>query len=299
MEFFLQQFVDGLANGTAYALVALGFTLIFGVMGVLNVAQATMVMVGPMIGLTLLSRGVDSFWLILVVGMIGAGLASLLVERVALRPFVNLLRVSRSSDADHLAPFIATLGIVIAAQHLAALIYGSRARSFSPGELKGQMEVFGVFIGRTQVLALVIAAILLALLELLLRKTRFGLWMRATADNPRAASFSGVNIRFVLAASTAVAGMLGAAGGILVASMDTVASPYMDLEYGLKALVIMIIGGLGSLYGAVIAAIALGLLEAFAVGYLASHLRDLIAFAMLLAVLLVRPMGLVPAKSTA
>lgn len=297
MHFLTQQVVDGLATGSAYALVALGFTLPFGILKVVTVAQKAMVMIGPMAGVVLIRAGYPTLGIILGLGMWVAALAGIAIEPVCIRPFVNPLKVTRRSDAEHLAPFISTLGVVIVAEHLGVRLFGPHVLPFPVNVGEGPIQVAGLFVEPMQVVVLGIALALMVGLDLTIRYTRIGLCVRATAENPQAAAFMGVNVRFVVAFIMAVAGALGGAGGILIAGLDGVASPFMGFSYGVKGIVAMILGGVSSLYGAVVGGLLLGVIEALAVGYVSSSFRDLVAFGLLLMILLLKPRGLVSSPS--
>lgn len=291
MTLVIQQVVDGLAIGTTYALVAIGFTLVFGVMKLLNMAQATLVLVAAYSGVVLLGAGVENVALLLGAAIGVSIVVALVVDFLALRPFVRILDVSRSSDADHLAPFIATIGIVIAAQHAVLEAFGGRGLGFRVSS-SSAYEVGGVYVTPTQVLALGCAAVMMVMLESFLRRSKRGLWLRATAQNPGAAAALGVNTKRVLTLVTVLAAILGGLGGVLVAAMDQIVTPFMDLTYGLKGLIAMIVGGMNSIRGAVVVALFMGISESLTVAYIGSGIRDLVPFAILVAVMIIRPQGL-------
>lgn len=283
-----QQLVNGAVLGATYALIALGYTLIFGVLRVLHLAHGEVFVAGALAGLAVLGASRGSLALALA-GSVAAGVAAgILVERVALRP----LRA-----AGHLAPILSTLGAAIILQDLAVKAFGGEAIGFPEFAQPRAYQVGAITVSGTHLAILAITVALVAGLHLLLRRTRLGRALRATAESPPLAALLGIRTRQVALWTIAVASALAGAAGLLVGLASNVVSPSAGFEMTLKGLVVMLFGGVGSVTGALLGGIILGLAEVLSVAYLASTYRDAFAFLLLIAVLLLRPRGLFGLRS--
>lgn len=282
----MQQILNGLSTGSVYALFAIGFTLVFGILGRLNLAHPAVFAASAFIGIELTEVAGLSIWLTLPVLFVIGGLLGLVIERVAFRPLEG------RPDA-HFAGLISSIalgGMLIA---LLQFRYGPDTRRF-PAGLVGDstVEVFGAQVTPLQIAMMVTSVVLMVGLSALVAYSRLGRAMRAVAENPTAARVVGVNVSRVTAATFAISSALGAIAGALFAMNVNSAQLDMGSAIELKGLAVIIVGGLGSLSGALVCGLALGLAEVFVVQYIGSGWRDLVAFGVLFAVLLLRPQGL-------
>jgi branched-chain amino acid transport system permease protein len=286
MEFIIQQLVSGLAVGATYALVALGFVLIFGVLNILNIAHVQTIMIAPM-ALTLLVEHGMPIGLAGALSLVITALFGVVVFMLGLKPFVAPGRRS-----TYLAPFIASFGISMLTENLVAAQIGSEPRSFPLATQLEPWQIGQVFIVPINVINLAIVLFLLVVLALVVNRTDYGRAMRAVAENPDVAAAQGISVSRIVLVTVIGASVLGGVSGLLFAADSHIVSPFMGLDYGLKGLVVMIVGGVASPVGAVIAGLSLGVLEAVTVAYVSSVYRDVITFGLLFAVLVWRPQGL-------
>lgn len=279
-----QQVVNGLMLGSSYALVAVGYTLVFGVLKLLNLAHGEVFMSGGYIGFFLLATAELPVWAAIVGAMVGAGLVSLLLERVSFRP-IDLTRYE-------IAPVLSTIGFALVLQQLVVRIWGSTPEPVSAGIAGLDIRVGSLLISFVSLLGLVIALVLMVVLGLVIRRTGFGRGMRAIADDAEVAELLGVNTRRIVLVTFGISGVLAGAAGILAALRTGSVAPNVGMEVGFKALAVMVIGGLGSFEGAVLAGLVLGIVEVLAVAYGSAAYGDAVVWGTLLLVLLARPSGL-------
>jgi branched-chain amino acid transport system permease protein len=282
----MQQLLNGLFIGSIYALFAIGFTLVFGILDRLNLAHPSVFAVSAFIGIELVEVGGLSIWLALPIVFVLGGLLGLLIERVAFRPLKN------RPDA-HFAGLISS--IAVAGMFIALLQwrYGPNTRRFPAGSFpETRFEFLGAQVTLVQVSILLISIVLMVGLTGLVARSRLGRGMRAVAENPTAARVLGVNVDRVTATTFAISSALGAVAGALFAMNVNSAQLGMGTAIELKGLAVIVVGGMGSLPGALVGGLALGLAEVFAVQYIGSSWRDLIAFGLLFLILLLRPQGL-------
>ena len=302
MDTFLQQIINGLVLGSIYALVALGYTMVYGIMGLINFAHGEVVMIGALVALTVINLLAGSGLPGIVIALIGLIAAApvcmatgFAIERVAYRPLRR---------APKLAPLITAIGVSIVLQNLAMLIWGRRYHSFPPILPSTGYEIFGATITGLQIAIVVIAALMMAGLTLLVQRTRLGRAMRATAENPQIAQLMGVDINRIISLTFVIGSALAAVAGLMVSANYSIAHYYMGFILGLKAFTAAVLGGIGNLAGAMLGGILLGLIEALGAGYigdltggfLGSHYQDVFAFFVLILVLVFRPSGLVGEK---
>jgi branched-chain amino acid transport system permease protein len=284
LEFFLRQLANGIILGSAYSLVAIGLTLVFGVLRVINLAQGELFMVGAFAGLFALQAGLG-LPVALLAGLAVAGAVGLLVERVALRPL--------PATVDPHIPMVATIGVGVVLQEVATTLFTARQHPYpTPELLAGRVALGPVELGAVNLFILALAIVLMVAIGLLLRRTKLGLAIRAVAESPRIAGLMGIDRRFVVAVVFALSSALAGLAGVLVGMYFNNLSPYIGVPIGLKGLAAVIFGGLGSVAGAVVAGLVIGVAEVMAVGYIASSWRDAVAFGVMILVLLVRPTGL-------
>ena len=298
METFIQQIINGLVLGSMYALVALGYTMVYGIINLINFAHGEVLMVGALVSWTTVSALKDSGlpgWLILLISLIAAivvcAALNYTIEKVAYRPLRN---------APRLAPLITAMGMSLLLQTLAMIIWKPTIKSYPILLPSEPFEFFGAVINTVQILILVITAVTLAGLMYLVNYTRLGRAMRATAENPRVAGLMGVRPDMVISATFVIGAALAAIAGVMWAANYGSASHTMGFLPGLKAFTAAVFGGIGNLAGAMVGGVMLGLIEALGAGYigaltggvLGSHYQDIFAFVVLILVLTLRPSGL-------
>ena len=300
MEIFLQQIFNGLVLGSVYALIALGYTMVYGILGLINFAHGEVLMIGAMTGLSVVlmvqasAPDVPKVFLLLAALLVAIPTCmalSVFIERVAYRPLRN---------APRLAPLITAIGVSILLQTIAMIIWKPNPRVFPDLLPTTPIELGGVFIAPKQLLILAVAALMMTGLLLLVNRTKLGRAMRATAENPRIAGLMGVNANRVIAATFMIGASLAAVAGVLVAMNYNKADFMMGFLPGLKAFTAAVLGGIGNIQGAMVGGMLLGIIEALGAGYigdltggfLGSHYQDIFAFAVLILVLLFRPSGI-------
>lgn len=297
MSQLLQHLINGLASGTIYALVALGYTMVYGVLKLINFAHGDVMMVGVYMGYaTAFALGKQAqksllgVVLIFLVAMGGCALLGFLIERFAYRPL---------REKPRLTALITAIGISFALSYGFQLdigfLPGAAPRAFPEIIVPNEWLIIGdrdVVVWNWQVMSLLIAVGLMVGLQYLVFKTRFGRAMRAVSYDHRVAALMGIPTDRVIAVTFMIGSALAAGAGLLYAIKDTSVSPLMGLYVGLKAFVAAVIGGIGHVPGAVVGALLLGLVEEFVVGYAASTWRDAVAFGILIIVLLAKPGGL-------
>jgi branched-chain amino acid transport system permease protein len=281
----LQQLTNGLMLGSTYALVAIGYSLIFGVLRLLHLAHGEVFMVGAFAGLLVV------LWLSLgpfaavFGGLVVAGILGVILELVAFRP------IRRLGD-NYLAPIVSSVGAGLVLQEVMTKLFGAEQLGF-PRQFAGTVYDLGVVsITSTQIFIIVIAFASMIALHLFVTRSRLGVAIRATSENLEIASILGINVDFVIMLTFAIASALGGIAGVLVGLNFNAVSPFMGIDMATKGMAIMLIGGLGSIYGAMAGGLLLGVGEVLSVAYLASSYRDAFAFGLMIIVLLVRPRGL-------
>ena len=298
MDVLLQQIINGLVLGSMYALVALGYTMVYGIINLINFAHGEVLMVGALVAWSLIGwlqpLGAPG-WLVLLVATLGAAVAAALlnmaIEKIAYRPLRN---------APKLAPLITAIGMSILLQALAMIIWKPNYKSFPTLLPSTPLAIGEAMITPTQVMILVLTTVSLLVLSWLVNATRLGRAMRATAENPRVASLMGVRPDTVISATFAIGAVLAAIAGVMWASNYGTAQHAMGFLPGLKAFTAAVLGGIGNLPGAVVGGLLLGLIESIGSGYLGeltggvlgSHYTDILAFVVLIIMLTLRPSGL-------
>jgi branched-chain amino acid transport system permease protein len=284
---FVQQLVNGLMLGGAYALVAIGYTLIFGVLNLLHLAHGEVFMVGAYVGLALALAGLPA-WATLGGAMLAAAALGVVVERVAFRPV--------RSRGSHVTPLMTTIAVGLVLQHAVVKIFGAEPVAMPAPFASASLDLGPVTLSTLQLVIFGTSVVLMVLLEVFLRSTSVGMAIRATAENPTVAGLLGVNVSLAIVITFAIASALAGAAGVLLAWNFTGLSPFFGVKVGLKGLAIMLLGGLGNVTGAMVGGLVVGVVEVLSVGYLASSYRDAFAFAVMILILLVRPTGLLGAR---
>jgi len=298
MEIFFQQIINGLVQGSVYALVALGYTMVYGILGLINFAHGEVVMIGAMLALSsltvLLGWGVPpllAFLLSMVLAMAGCMVLGYSIERIAYRPLRH---------APRLAPLITAIGVSIVLQNLAMMIWGREYHAFPQLITNETHNLGGAIISDIQIAIFVIALAIMVGLLLLVHRTRLGRSMRAVAENQYAAQLMGVDINRVISITFMLGSALAAVAGLMVSANYGLAHYYMGFILGLKAFTAAVLGGIGNLRGAMLGGLLLGLIESLGAGYIGdltggfmgSNYQDVFAFFVLIAVLVFRPSGL-------
>jgi branched-chain amino acid transport system permease protein len=282
-----QQLVNGIVMGGVYALFALGFTIIFGIHRILNLAHGAVFMVGAFIALYTVRAG----WHILpamLLGMIGAGLLSVFIEMTAFRP----LRKLKLLDAEFGA-MITSIGASLVIMAIAQYISATQVMRFPFGTIEsGRFQGFGLRLTYLQLSILVCVGILLLGLMYYLYKTNYGRQVRALSSNPKAAQLLGVNPNFIFFQTFFASGMLAGAAGVMIGLSFNSIHFGMGEPYLLRAFVAIVLGGLGSIPGALVGSLALGITQALSQGYFTPQLSDLIIYGLLFVALVLRPNGI-------
>ncbi len=298
METFIQQIINGLVLGSVYALVALGYTMVYGIINLINFAHGEVLMVGALtswtVATSLAGMGLPG-WLLLLLSLLAAivvcAILNFTIEKVAYRPLRN---------APRLAPLITAMGMSLMLQTLAMIIWKPNPKPFPILIPSEPYEIFGAVINTIQIMILVTTAVTLTALMYLVNRTKLGRAMRATAENPRVAGLMGVRPDMVISATFVIGAALAAIAGVMYAANYGSVQHSMGFLPGLKAFTAAVFGGIGNLAGAMVGGVLLGLIEAMGAGYigdltgglLGSHYQDIFAFIVLILVLTLRPQGL-------
>jgi branched-chain amino acid transport system permease protein len=287
-----QQVINGLFLGSIYALFALGYTLVFGVLDILNLAHAAVFMLATFVALALVTSWHLHILVAMPAAILFAGLLGILLERIAFRPL-------RSRADSNISGLISSLAMATIFEAIALRIWGPNISRFPFDTLpERQIAFLGGVISRLQVTIIAVAVAIFLLLSWLVKATRLGREVRAVAESPRAARILGIDVDRVISASFFISSALGGAAGVLFGLAFNSISPDMGRSVELKGLAVIILGGMGSMPGAVIAGFALGLTEVFVVAHLGASWRDAVSFAGLFLILVLRPTGLMGTAST-
>ncbi len=283
MNLVLELAVQGLINGALYALIAVGLAMVYGLLRILHVAHAGLFTLGGYLGLVL-TNATGSFALALPLAMLATGVAGVVMYRLCYQPIL---------DQPPYVALIASIGLFIAMEEVFRLVFGPYGLSYAEPPLQGAVSIAGMNLKYAELVVLVGAVVLLSALALFATRTRTGIAWRATVSQPAMAASFGVNIQGVRYINFFVGAAFAAAAGVMVGVLNNLIEPTMGGVPSYKALAIIVLGGLGDVRGTLVAALALGVIEAFGSIYLGKILdRDSIAFAFLILVLLVRPQGL-------
>jgi len=302
-HFFFQQVVAGITVGSLYGLIALGYTMVYGVLKLLNFAHGDVYMIGAYIGLFVLTALgspanpilplVPMILLAFAAAMAGCSVLGVVIERFAYRPLRN---------APRIAPLISALGVSFFLQQTAVLLFGANPRSYNTFELEQNSAGVGVLFHSTgagnfsiQYIELVVilsTVVLMAALSLFVWRTRTGKAMRAVSFDREAASMMGIDVDRVISVTFLIGSALAAAAGVMTGLIYQQLNPYMGFGTGLKAFTAAVIGGIGNIGGAVLGGLLIGLIQTFTVAYLSSTFSDLILFSILVLFMLFRPTGI-------
>ena len=307
MDIFIQQILNGLVLGSVYAIIALGYTMVYGILGIINFAHGDVLMVGAMVALSTINvlhnhfpglGNIPTLIIGLVVAAVVCAIVGYVIERTAYRPLRR---------APRLAPLITAIGVSILLETLAMMIWSRNPLPFPQlistdplNVIKATDTSVGAVISMTEITIIVVAFLMMGALLLLVHKTKLGRAMRAIAENPSVASLMGVNPNFVISATFMIGSALAALAGLMMALEYGHVHFYMGFIPGLKAFTAAVLGGIGNLGGAMVGGIVLGLIEQLGAGYVGglthgvfgSNYQDVFAFIVLIIVLVFRPSGL-------
>ncbi|WP_126428015.1 branched-chain amino acid ABC transporter permease [Brevibacillus marinus] len=282
---FWQQLVNGLTVGSTYSLIAIGYTLIFGVLGIINMAHGQIFIFGSLVGLYLITELQMPLGLGFVTAVVVSAALGLILEYTALRPL-------RKKNVPHLASLISTIGFAIVVEEAMHKLFGADSRAV-PVSLGSQLYDFGVVqIRGVDLIILSVSVALMFVLHFWINRTKMGKAIRATAENNETASILGINTNLVIVITVVIASALGGVAGCLIGLAYSALVPTMGMNLGFKGLAVLIIGGVGSITGAMVCGIILGIAEVFSVAYGESSWRDAVAFGLIILILLLRPQGL-------
>ena len=305
MEIYIQQLpqqlINGLTLGGVYALIAIGYSMVYGILGMLNFAHGEIYMIGGFTGwwvLHLLTQNNVVIMnaalvisLMIIIAMAASGLLGILAERLAYRPLRNAPRMNL---------LLSALGVSIFLQNLVLHFQGAKVRSFHIASLIPEslrvIQIGSVVFSFMRALVIAVTFLLMGLLAFMIKKTKVGKAMRATAQDIEAATFMGIDVDRIIVFVFVIGSALGGAAGILVGLLFTQVDYYVGFQAGLKGFTAAVLGGIGSIHGAMLGGLLLGLVESLAVTFMPSAYKDVVAFVILITILIVRPWGLVGEK---
>ncbi len=312
LDIFIQQLLNGLVLGSMYALIALGYTMVYGILGIINFAHGDVLMIGALTGLSAINllQNADLAlnlpdWLILfiaaIISMVVCGLTSYAIERVAYRPL-------RKKNSHNLAPLITAIAMSLVLQTLGMMIWGRSPLQFPQLLSTSPMQVFNTqaTITGKELFVMLASIIVMILLIILVNKTKLGRAMRATSENQKVSGLMGVNPNLIISITFVIGGALAALAGIMIATNYGNAHFYMGFMPGLKAFTAAVLGGIGNLGGAMVGGLLLGVIEALGAGYIGdltgdvfgSNYQDVFAFIVLITVLVFRPSGIMGQRTS-
>lgn len=280
---FLQQLVNGLTMGGIYALIAIGYSLVYSILRIVNFAHGDVFMMGTFFGLILAQASGISFLIIAPIAIICTALLGMLIERLAYRPL---------RGADSITVLICAMGVSTLLANLAQLLFGTETHPFKVGVPVYIINLGSVAITNVQILMAVTAAVAMLTLFFIVKKTKFGMAMRATSNNPATAQLMGINTNLIIAVTFAIGSSLACAAGMLVGLYYDAVFPMMGFSYGIKAFASAVLGGIGSLPGAVLGGMTIGIFESLGAAYLSSGYRNAFAFGIMIIILIFKPSGI-------
>jgi branched-chain amino acid transport system permease protein len=296
MHLFVQELVNGLTTGSLYALIALGYTMVYGILKLLNFAHGDVFMVGAFLGYFVIqwfggatSLSIPVPLLLILMFLVaggGCGILGVGIERFAYR---------RLRDAPRIAPLITALGVSFFLENAALLLWGGSYREYNASAFipfSTGVTIFGVNVWLVQIMVVVLSVVLMIGLQLIVNRTKLGRQMRAVAADREAAEMLGINVNYTIAMTFFIGSVLAGFAGVMWGLVFNSIFTYMGFTAGLKAFTAAVVGGIGSIPGAVLGGLLIGLAESFITGYISSAYTNLIVFGILIVVLLVRPSGL-------
>jgi len=285
---FLQQLINGLALGSVYALLALGYTMVYGIIQLINFAHGEIYMIGAFAGFYSASTLKLPLLPTLLVAMAVSALAGIIIEKIAYKPLRNSPRITL---------LITAIGVSLFLQNAMRILVGSNPKPFPDLINAGTINIGSIQIEVKTILMFAVSAFLVILLQFIVYKTKVGKAMRASSQDMEAASLMGINVDNTISLTFAIGSALAGIAGVLVAISYPSITPYMGVMPGLKSFVAAVLGGIGSIPGALLGGIAIGLLETFSKAYISTNFSDAIVFAVLIIILLIKPAGLLGKKA--
>ena len=281
----IQQLINGLMLGSTYSLVAIGYTLIFGVLGLLHFAHGEVLMAGAFMGLYIILWSGLPLYIALPLTMIVTGLLGLIIEFLAIRPL---------RKDFHLAPLLSTIGVTIILQNLAVKLFGGYGTKFPDPIATANIQIGPYMISSAKLIILAISLSLMVILYFVIAKTKVGKAMRAVAESHLTAGFLGVNVERIVLLTFGIASALAGAAGVMVGISFHAVSPFIGLTFALKGLVVMLLGGLGNVVGAMIGGLILGVAEVISIVLIPPeiNLQDVFSFGIMILILIFKPSGL-------
>lgn len=280
----IQQVFNGLALGMAYALIAVGYSLVFGILRLINFSHGSIYAFGAHIALLFVSMNFGIFPAIML-SILFTGILGVVIDKTALEPL-------RKRNSIPIASLITTIGVSNIIQNLLMIYFGSEKKSFPAFFDFGMIKLGSISINSTQIVMCVVSLVLLAFLLVVINKTKIGLAMRATEQNSKAANLMGINVNFVISFTFFLGGASAAIAGALISGYYQIVYPTMGFMVGLKAFAAAVLGGIGVLPGSIVGGLVVGVSESLAATFLGSTYRDSVAFIILIIVLIVKPTGL-------
>ncbi|HHW93109.1 MAG TPA: branched-chain amino acid ABC transporter permease [Clostridiaceae bacterium] len=280
---FLQQLVNGLTIGGIYALIAIGYSLVYGILRIVNFAHGDIFMMGSFFGLIISKASGLSFLVVAPIAMACTGMLGMLVERLAYRPL---------RGADSMSVLICAMGVSTLLANLAQLIFGTQTHLYSVGFQLRHFQFGSVSITNLQFIMVIITVVSLTILLAFVKKTKFGIAMRATSNNLTTAKMMGINTNIVISITFAIGSMLASGAGMMVGMYYDAVFPTMGFSYGIKAFAAAVLGGIGSLPGAMLGGLTIGVVESLGSAYLSSGYRNAFAFGIMIIVLILKPTGI-------
>ena len=278
---FLNQLINGISIGIVYALVALGYTMVYGIVKLINFAHGDIIMLGSYFILILTKSMGMPFWLSVIASMLFCAIFGVLIEKIAYKPLRKAPRISA---------LITAIGVSILLQNIVTLIKPDPVPF--PNALAGSVRFLGIDIGYVNIITILISFILMIVLNLFIKHTKAGKAMRAVSEDEGASTLMGINVNNTIALTFAIGSALAAVGGGLYGVTYKLIEPTIGSVFGLKAFIAAVIGGIGTIPGAVIGGLIMGLVETFTKAYISTNLTDVIVFAVLIIILIVKPAGL-------
>jgi branched-chain amino acid transport system permease protein len=285
VPYFLQQLINGLQLGFVYALIALGYTMVYGIVRLINFAHGDVFMVGTYLGFFALASWRLPLPLAILVAMLGCAALGVVIERVAYKPLRNAPRISA---------LITAMGVSLFLEYFTSLkfMFGPDYRAYPRPFAVRSFDVGGVSISNIQIIVFGVALLLMVALTLFVNKTKTGMAMRAVSYDMDTARLMGIDVNLMISVTFGIGSALAGAGGVLYGIAYPQINPFMGVMPGLKAFVAAVLGGIGVIPGAMLGALIMGTVETFTSAYVSSTLRDAVAFGILIIVLLVRPAGI-------
>ena len=280
---FLEQIINGLSTGSMYALVAVGYTMVYGIAKMINFAHGEIIMVGAYI--TYASMSILGLPMFIAVGLsiIGCALLGIVTERVAYRPL---------RGAGSLTVLITAIGVSYLLQNVFLIIFGSASLTFPKIIPSGTINIGSISMSYVTIATLIITAISTTALLFFVNKTKLGKAMRAVSEDGKAAQLMGINVDTTIALTFAIGSALAAIAGVIYGTKFSLINPYIGAMLGIKAFIAAVLGGIGSIQGAMVGGIVIGIAESFTITYISSAFSDAVVFGILIFILLVKPAGL-------